>query len=148
MAGVQIQFINDAEIRQFTGKRNLVEAAEVVRGLGPHTVVVKRGEHGATLYTGRSTFWAPAYPIDEVVDPTGAGDTFAGGFMGYLARSGIGAHALTPAVIKRAMIYGSALASFCVEDVSLDRLRTTTLEDVARRFRAFYELTQFEHLDL
>jgi sugar/nucleoside kinase (ribokinase family) len=116
--------------------------------MGPKAIIVKRGDSGALLFHESGVFAAPAYPLENVVDPTGAGDTFAGGFMGYLARAGIGAQALTPAVIKRAMIYGSTLASYCVEDVSLDRLRTTTLEDVARRFRAFYELTQFEHLDL
>jgi sugar/nucleoside kinase (ribokinase family) len=148
LARVDILLINDEEARQLAGVHNLVKAAAIIHGMGPRGIIVKRGDSGALLFHEGGVFAAPAFPLDNVVDPTGAGDTFAGGFMGYLARAGVGQGGLTPAVIKRAMIYGSVLASFCVEDVSLDRLRTIRLEDVARRFRAFYELTQFEHIDL
>ena len=148
LSRVDILLVNDEEARQLAGVHNLCKAAAAIRAMGPKAIIVKRGDSGALLFHESGVFAAPAYPLDNVVDPTGAGDTFAGGFMGYLARSGCGQAPLTPAIIKRAMIYGSVLASFCVEDVSLDRLRTIHLDDVARRFKAFYELTQFEHLEL
>src|SRR5262249_37159028 len=141
---VDILVVNDEEVRQLAGVYNLVRAAEAVRMMGAKAVIVKRGDSGALLFHESGVFAAPALPLAEVVDPTGAGDTFAGGFMGALARS----PELTPEAIRRAMIYGSVLASFSVEDFSLDRLRRLGPADVAARFRAFSDLTHFEHLDL
>ncbi len=143
MRRVDLQFINDAEIRQLTGRRNLVEAAEAVRALGPATVVVKRGEHGVLVFSEDDVFALPAFPLRTVMDPTGAGDAFAGGFLGYLAaRLGHGAHDW-----RRAAVMGSVMASFQVEAFSLDRLRTLTPADIRQRFDAFLRLTRFEPLD-
>ena len=119
-------------------------ADEVVERHDRYAVVVKRGDSGALLFYEGGIFAAPAFPLEDVRDPTGAGNTFAGGFMGYLARAGD----VSPQTIRRSMIYGSVMASFCVEDFSLDRLRTLTLEEIATRFRAFYELMHFEHIAL
>ena len=141
---VDVLLINDEEARQLAGVHNLVRAADAIRMMGAKAVIVKRGDSGALLFHESGAFAAPALPLAEVVDPTGAGDSFAGGFMGSLARSA----ELTPDAIRRAMIYGSVLASFSVEDFSLDRLRRLGPGDVAARFRAFYDLTHFEHLDL
>jgi sugar/nucleoside kinase (ribokinase family) len=144
LARVDVLVVNDEEARQLSGEHNLVKAAAAIRRMGPRGVVVKRGDSGALLFHEHGVFAAPAFPLEDVRDPTGAGDTFAGGFMGYLARAGD----VEPETIKRAMIHGSVMASFCVEDFSLDRLRSLTLEEVARRYRAFHELTHFEHIDL
>src|SRR5262249_10080928 len=108
------------------------------------SVIVKRGDSGALLFHEHGVFAAPAFPLEDVVDPTGAGDSFAGGFMGYLARTG----SVTPENIRRAMIYGSVLASFSVQDLSLDRFRTLKAADVYSRFRAFKALTDFEDIAL
>lgn len=148
LSRVDLVILNDEEARQLAGVNNLVKAAAAIRAMGPRGVIIKRGDSGAMLFHDQGIFAAPAYPLDDFKDPTGAGDTFAGGFMGYLARAGVGQVPLSPEIIKRAMIYGSVLASFCVEDFSLDRLKQVTLHDVARRFKAFYELTQFELIDL
>ncbi len=137
---VQMLVINDSEARQLSGESQLLKAVRVTREKGPQTVVVKKGEHGALLAYGDSLFWAPAYPVENVVDPTGAGDTFAGGMMGYLARAG----EVTEATLRRAVMYGTALASFCVEDFSMRRLKTLTLEEVAERLRALQEMTRFD----
>lgn len=139
MRGVQIQFINDAEIRQFTGKRNLLEAAEVVRALGPRTVVIKRGEHGVLVFSGDDVFALPGFPLRRVMDPTGAGDAFAGGFLGYLASRPID----EPADLRRAAVMGSVLASFQVEAFSLDRVRALRADEIRARFDDFHRLTQF-----
>ncbi len=144
LARVDVLIVNDEEARLLSGVHNLVKAAAAIRKLGPKGVVVKRGDSGALLFHEGGIFATPAYPLEDVKDPTGAGDTFAGGFMGYLARSG----GVTPEHVKRAMIHGSVMASFCVEDFSLDRMRTLTLEQVAARYRAFHELTHFEHIEL
>ncbi|HKA91619.1 MAG TPA: PfkB family carbohydrate kinase [Haliangiales bacterium] len=141
---VDLLIVNDEEARELSGLHNLVKAAQAIQRLGPRAVVVKRGDSGALLFHEGGVFAAPALPLEDVVDPTGAGDTFAGGFMGYLARTG----EITPRAICHAMICGSAMASFAVEGVSLDRLKTLQLADIARRFKAFYELTHFEHIDL
>src|SRR5215831_2699518 len=114
--------INDEEARQLTGEPNLVRAAEAIRALGPRVVIVKRGEHGALLFDDAGIFAAPAFPLREVRDPTGAGDSFAGGLMGALASAG----SVDTDSLRRAMIYGSVLASFCVERFGLDRLRDLT----------------------
>jgi sugar/nucleoside kinase (ribokinase family) len=131
--------INDEEARQLTGESNLIRAAEAIRALGPATVIVKRGEHGALLFDEAGVFAAPAFPLRRVVDPTGAGDSFAGGFMGALAQ----ASSLSPDALRRAVIYGSVLASFCVEDFSLDRFRTLERAEIDERFEQFRRLTRF-----
>lgn len=136
--------INDEEARQLAEEHNLPRAARAIRALGPRAVIVKRGDSGALLFHESGVFAAPAFPLDEVVDPTGAGDSFAGGFMGYLARVGD----LGPAAVRVAMIYGSVMASFCVEAFSLDRLRALGPKEINERFRAFRDLTRFEDVHL
>lgn len=141
---VDILLVNDEEARQLAGVHNLVRAAEAIRMMGAKAVIVKRGDSGALLFHQDGIFAAPALPLADVRDPTGAGDSFAGGFMGALARSA----ALDAPAIRRAMIYGSVLASFCVEDFSLNRLQRLTRPEIAERFRAFHALTQFERIEL
>jgi sugar/nucleoside kinase (ribokinase family) len=131
--------INDEEARQLTGESNLVRAAEQIHGMGPRVVIVKRGENGALLFDQHGIFSAPAFPLREVRDPTGAGDTFAGGFMGSLAESG----ELGPDALRRAVIYGSTLASFCVERFGLERFKTLDRAHVDARFEEFRRLTRF-----
>ena len=136
LSRVDVLIINDGEARQLVDDYNLVRAAERILDLGPRAVVVKRGEHGATLCTGDDWFAVPSYPVSSVVDPTGAGDTFAGGFMGYLARSGdTGIDAL-----KRAMLHGSVMASFNVEDFSVRRLATLDRDEISDRHDRFLEM--------
>ena len=137
---VDILLINDAEARQLSGEWNIVKAARAIRALGPRTLVIKKGEHGVLMFSEEGSFAAPAYPLEDVFDPTGAGDTFAGGFLGYLAASGRdGDHAL-----RQAVVMGSALASFCVEAFSLDRLLRLTRAEIDERYRLFKQLTHFE----
>jgi sugar/nucleoside kinase (ribokinase family) len=136
---VNLLVINEAEVRQFTGEVNLVKAARQMLALGPGAVVLKRGEYGVVLITPGGIFAAPAYPLESVFDPTGAGDTFAGGFLGSLAAS-----SFTADDYRRSIIYGSVLASFNVEAFSLDRLRTLSRPEIESRFREFRELTRFE----
>ncbi|MCY3770493.1 MAG: PfkB family carbohydrate kinase [Gemmatimonadetes bacterium] len=133
---VDVLIINDGEARQLVDDYNLVRAAERILDLGPRAVVVKRGEHGATLCTRDIWFAVPSYPVSSVIDPTGAGDTFAGGFMGYLARSGdTGVDGL-----KRAMVHGSVMASFNVEDFSVRRLASLTEDEISDRHDRFLEM--------
>jgi sugar/nucleoside kinase (ribokinase family) len=139
---VDLLMVNDTEARELTGDHNLLRAARWIHERGPSMVVVKKGEHGATLYCRDMIFFAPGYPLEEVFDPTGAGDAFAGGFMGYLARCG----ELSGEDLRRAMIHGSALGSFAVEKFSVDRLRDLTSGEVHERVRAFRDLTAFDHL--
>ena len=139
---VDILIINDGEARELAREFNLVKAARKILSFGPKTVIVKRGENGALMFDGRAIFAAPAYPLESVFDPTGAGDSFAGGFMGHLARSGNA----TEAAIRQGVIYGSVMASFNVESFSLDRLKTLRPEEIEARYRAFRELTHFETL--
>ncbi len=139
LARVEGLIINDEEACQLTGERNLVLAAEAIHALGPRTVIIKRGENGALLFEAGVVFAAPAFPLREVRDPTGAGDSFAGGFMGALARDG----RVDASSLRRAMIYGSVMASFCVERFSLDRFRELGSEEIERRFEAFRALTRF-----
>jgi sugar/nucleoside kinase (ribokinase family) len=141
---VDILLVNDEEARQLAGEHNLVRAAEAIRGMGARSVIVKRGDSGALLFHASGVFAAPALPLADVKDPTGAGDSFAGGFMGSLARAG----EVTPAAIRRAMILGSVLASFSVEDFGLGRLRDLSTLDITHRFRAFHDLTHFDHVEL
>jgi sugar/nucleoside kinase (ribokinase family) len=138
----QVLLINDAEARDLSGEWNLVKAARVIREMGPRTLVVKKGEHGVLMFTDEGSFAAPAYPLEEVFDPTGAGDTFAGGFLGHLAGSG----EQDDAALRRAVVMGSVLASFCCEAFSLDRLLTLTRPEIDERYRAFQDLTRFESL--
>lgn len=141
---VDILMINEEEARQLTEEPNLVKAAAKLETLGPKSVVIKRGEYGALLFHKGRVFAAPALPISDVVDPTGAGDSFAGGFMGYLGRVGetSGEH------LRAAMIYGSVLASYCVEGFSYDRIATLDHAKIDARYEAFAALTQFEKASL
>ncbi len=140
IARVDILVINDSEVRQLSGEHSLVKAAHKVLAMGPRYLVVKKGEHGALLFDKDRVFFAPALPLDEVVDPTGAGDTFAGGFIGYLARSGD--HSFSN--LKRAIIVGSAMASFCCEKFGVQRLLELDQEEIDRRIQQFVELVDFD----
>ena len=135
--------INDEEARQLSGRANLVRAVREIRGMGPERVIVKRGEHGVLMTLGDGFFAAPGLPLEDVRDPTGAGDTFAGGFIGHLA----GAGDLSDAVVTRAAVCGSAMASLSVEDFGLGRLLGLTDADIRARFDAFRRLTHFDALD-
>ena len=139
---VHALIINDEEARQLSGEHNLVKAARAIRALGPDRVVIKRGEHGVLMNAGEQFFAAPALPLEEVCDPTGAGDTFAGGFMGFLAAAG----SLSDATLARAVVAGSTMASFTVEAFGIDRLLRLDTAEVAARFEQFRQLTQFEPL--
>ena len=136
----QVLMINDTETRQLSSEHNLLRAARHIFKLGPRTLVIKRGEHGAMMVHNNSVFCVPAFPLEEVHDPTGAGDSFAGGFMGYLASAG----SVSEAALRRAMVYGSVLGSFAVERFGLDRLRTLTRREITARARHFSNLTQFK----
>ncbi len=140
LAKTEILLVNDAEARELAGEWNLVKAARAIRAMGPRVVVVKKGEHGVLMFSDQDSFAAPAYPLETVFDPTGAGDTFAGGFVGYLAAL----PAADDASLRRAVIMGSTLASFCVEGFSLDRLLTLTRAEIDERCRLFRKLTVFE----
>jgi sugar/nucleoside kinase (ribokinase family) len=139
---VDVLLINDGEIRQLTGERNLLRAVAAVREMGPKAVVVKRGEHGVLVIEGTSAFALPAFPLDNVLDPTGAGDAFAGGFLGYLASEGLDADR----DLRRAAVVGSVMASYQVEDFSLDRLKRLTHAEIRDRYGRFQELTRFKPL--
>jgi len=139
LAHTQILMINDAEARMLTNEHNLLRAARHIFKLGPTALVVKRGEHGAMMVHGGGIFSVPAFPLEEVHDPTGAGDSFAGGFMGYLSS----APRLNDAVLRRAMVYGSVMGSFAVERFGLERIRRVTRREIDARARHFYKLTQF-----
>jgi len=142
LAKVQLLLINDQEARELSGEWNLVRAARAIRAMGPRTLVVKKGEHGVLMFTDHGSFAAPALPLEHVVDPTGAGDTFAGGFIGYLAST----PDLGAAALRQAVVMGSTLASFCVEAFSLDRLLTLTRPEIDERYGVFEKLTRFESL--
>jgi sugar/nucleoside kinase (ribokinase family) len=142
LALADVLLINDAEARQLSGEWNIVKAARAVRAMGPRVLVLKKGEHGVLMFGEEGSFAAPAYPLEEVFDPTGAGDTFAGGFLGYLA----GAGTLDEPTLRRAVVMGSTLASFCVEAFSLDRLLRLTREEIRARYALFKRLTHFEEL--
>ena len=140
MKHVDVLIINDEEARQLSKEYSLVRAAKIIRQMGPRILIIKKGEHGALLFHGENIFFAPALPLEEVFDPTGAGDTFAGGFMGYLAASDNDSFEN----MKRAIIAGSALASFCVEKFGTQRLTEITTEDIDQRIRQFVSLSNFE----
>jgi sugar/nucleoside kinase (ribokinase family) len=140
LKGLDILLINDTETKMLAGNNNLVQAARVVMSMGPKALVVKHGEYGATLFHGRGAFRAPAMPMEEIVDPTGAGDSFAGGFFGYLASQA----EQSPAAFRRAMFYGSVMGSFACERFGTERLQKLTRPEIDARFNLFRELT---HLD-
>jgi len=135
--------INDSEAQMLSGWRNMRRAAAVIREMGPRTLVIKRGEYGAVLFHDGDHFIAPGYLLDEVFDPTGAGDSFAGGFIGYLAGQGVSAKDADFAELRRAVIYGSVMGSFCCERFGVDRFRSLTREEIDARFREFQSCTQF-----
>jgi len=140
---VDLLLVNDAEARLLGDEHNVVKAARRILTFGPRALIVKRGEYGALLFTGDGIFASAAYPLASLFDPTGAGDSFAGGFMGYLARAG----REDPTVLKRAIVLGGVLASFAVERFSLDRLRSLTHEEICKRYAEFRALTAFEDLE-
>lgn len=137
---VDVITINDEEARQLTGEYSLVVAARKIHAMGPKYVVIKKGEHGALLFHNEEIFYAPALPLEEVFDPTGAGDTFAGGFAGFLAKTGD----ISFGNMKKAVIYGSTLASFCVEKFGTERMQNLSNDEVHKRLMQFKQLTQFE----
>ena len=142
---VDLIFMNDAEIRQLTEQPNLVRGARAVMDMGPRVVIAKQGEYGAALFSERGFFALPAYPLETVVDPTGAGDCFAGGFLGYLSSQGDGA-AEDEGELRRAMTYGSVLGSYCVEEFGTERVQRLTREEIDQRFGAFKRMTAFEEV--
>ena len=140
--GVDVVIINDAEARQLTGIPNLIKAAREILSWGPKALIIKRGEYGAALFTSGSYFAIPAYPLESVFDPTGAGDTFAGGFMGYLASQ----ETLDESAMRRAMIFGSVMASFNVEEFGTERIKRLTYDEINDRFHAFKRMTHFDEI--
>lgn len=136
---VDIFLLNEAEARQLSGESNLLKAARAILALGPKKVVIKKGEHGVLLFSSNSIFSAPAYLLETINDPTGAGDTFAGGLIGYLGKAG----QITDSEIKKGIIYGTIMASYAVEDFSLRRLSSITSKDVERRYRDYERLTRY-----
>ena len=136
---VDVFLLNDAEARQFSGEANLLKAAKAIVSQGPKSVIIKKGEHGVIYYSKKSHFIAPAYPLENVYDPTGAGDTFAGGVIGFLSR----ANKLDDNTIRKGIVYGSILASFAVEDFSVNRLLSIKLSDINKRYAHFRRMTKF-----
>ena len=142
ISNVDVLFMDEGEAREFSGQANLIKAARHIMNIGPKAVVIKRGEHGVMLFNGESVFAAPAFPLETVIDPTGAGDSFAGGFMGYLAAT----DDLTTNGFRRAAALGSVMGSFCVEDFSADRIGHLSNDDINERFRGFAEISSFDAL--
>ena len=137
---VDVAVMNDEEARMLSKENSLVKAAKKIMAMGPKTLIIKKGEHGALLFNGKDIFFAPALPLEEVFDPTGAGDSFAGGFVGYLAKT----RDISFENMKRAVIYGSAMASFCVEKFGTERLQHLSQTELNDRVQQFVELVQFE----
>ena len=137
---VDVLTINDAEARQLSGEYSLVKAAQKILKMGPKYLIIKKGEHGALLFNNEQVFFAPALPLEDVFDPTGAGDTFAGGFIGYLART----KDISFENMKRGIIFGSAMASFCVEKFGTERMIELEQEEVEQRVQEFVDLVQFD----
>src|SRR3954463_15594134 len=137
---VDVLLVNDSEARQLTGEFSLVKAARKILGMGPKYLIIKKGEHGALLFHGKEVFFAPALPLEDVFDPTGAGDTFAGGFIGHLAKT----KDISFENMKTAIIVGSAMASCCVEKFGPERLKTLTKQDIDTRIRQFVDLVNFD----
>lgn len=142
LARVDVLLVNDEEARQLSGEWNIVKAARAVRAMGPRTLVMKRGEYGVLMFDEQGAFAAPAFPLEEVFDPTGAGDTFAGGFLGYLASC----RSYGDAALRRAVVMGSTLASYSVEAFSLDRLLRLTRGEIDTRYRQFQDLAGFDSI--
>lgn len=140
IAMVDVLTINDSEARQLSGEYSLVKAAQKILQMGPTTLIIKKGEHGALLFNKEEVFFAPALPLEDVYDPTGAGDSFAGGFIGYLAKT----KDISFENMKRAIIFGSAMASFTVERFGTERLIGLTQENVEKRVQEFVDLVQFD----
>lgn len=136
---VDIFLLNDAEARQFTGEANLLKAAQLILSFGPKAVIIKKGEHGVLYCSKDSFFLTPAYPLESVSDPTGAGDTFAGGMIGYLSKI----KKINESSIRKAIVYGSILASFAVEDFSVNRLLELSMAEIEARYRHFMQVTRF-----
>ena len=141
---IDVLVVNESEARLLSNEPNLIKAGRIIRGMGPSVVIIKKGEHGALLMTENTVFSAPAYPMENIFDPTGAGDAFAGGFVGWLART----DDFTEENLKRAVIYGSALASFCVEKFGVEGLADLSYLRIQDRFRAFRDLSHFEEHEL
>jgi sugar/nucleoside kinase (ribokinase family) len=137
---VDLLMVNDAEARQLSGEYSLVKAAQKIMTMGPKYLIIKKGEHGALLFHDTHVFFAPALPLEEVFDPTGAGDTFAGGFIGHLART----QDISYNNMKTAIIIGSAMASFVVEKFGAERLKEINKEDIAKRLNQFIDLVNFD----
>ena len=142
LARIDMLVINDGEARMLSGEANLVQAANKIRAMGPERLIIKRGEYGVLMFNEDSIFGAPAFPLEEVFDPTGAGDTFAGGLMGHLARAGD----MSDSTLRQAIVFGSVMASFNVEAFSLNKLSALTRTDIQGRFEQFKKLTHFESL--
>ena len=134
---VDVLIINDSEARELSENHNLIKAAETIRNMGPKILIIKKGEHGALLFTHNKMFSVPAFPIEDIFDPTGAGDTFLGGFVGWLDRS----KDISDANLRRAVVFGSVMASFCVEKFGPERLKNLTEEEIYKRYNAFMELS-------
>ncbi len=145
LKGVHLLFVNDGEARQLSGEHHIVKAARAIQSMGPHTVVIKRGEYGAMLFQGDHVFAAPAFPLPALFDPTGAGDSFAGGFLGRLARADAKSR-LDARTLRQAVALGGVMASFTCEAFSFDRLRTLTRQELAHRYGELQRLTVFEDL--
>lgn len=139
---IDILLINDGEARELAKEPNLIKATEKIKSFGPETIIIKRGEYGALMFNGNSIFSAPAYPLETVFDPTGAGDSFAGGFLGYLANT----NNFSESSMRQAIIFGSVMASYNVEDFSLNRIKNLDYKEIEERFREFKKLTFFEDL--
>lgn len=142
LAKIDLLIINDSEARELSKDFNLVRAARKIMDMGPHTLIIKKGEHGALLFTQDSIFSAPAYPLESIFDPTGAGDSFMGGFCGYIAKH----DKFDLDTLKRAVIYGSTVASYCVEQFSLERFKSLTMKEIEDRYKEFKRLSHFESL--
>jgi ribokinase len=136
---VDVMLTNDAEARQFFGTPNLIKAGRAFLDMGPKAVIIKKGEHGAILFTGDQCFVAPAYPLENLVDPTGAGDSFAGGFIGWLAKT----DDVSPRNMRKAVVFGSIVASYNAEDFSLNKLKTITRDDIFNRYMMFQDIASF-----
>jgi sugar/nucleoside kinase (ribokinase family) len=139
-----IVLMNEEEVRQYTDTPHLLKGARQILAGGPHTLIIKKGEYGAVLFRGDSYFYCPAYPLEDVRDPTGAGDSFAGGFLGYLAQAGD----TSMAHLRRALVFGSVVASFTVEDFSVRRLATVSSDEMRKRYREFREFTYFDEVQV
>jgi sugar/nucleoside kinase (ribokinase family) len=143
LKGVDLLVINDSEARELADEPNLIKAAEKVRAMGPDSLIIKKGEHGALLFTGEEVFSAPAYPVIDIFDPTGAGDTFMGGLLGWVSYT----DDLSPTNLRKAVIFGSVMASFCVEKFGPERLKDLSNEEIYDRYREFRRLSQIPEVD-